>query len=559
MKKLWPSLVLLVTFFLSPVAAEAATADLWLYRESAEPVSEEQSVVWAWSAMAQDEHWGIFDFPKRPPTHEESRTVWLTTRLSAEAPEKDTLFFTTTGESVRVYLDDQIVEEAGAFAPTYAASGWRWHFIQLPGDGHEHQLTIACYSPFPRELGRLYNLSIDTATVNAANVFLLDTSFILALPVAVAMFIVVLFFYVRERMGRHLYRALLVFLGVFICWTFSALQSKFLLVHDAEFWWYVLTLMAYLLPVAANYIIYEILDGSRKTGVLWIIRGYLLLMASAIVAEFLGWHGMKNLMPLYYVFLVIYEPVVFYWTLRAAREGSRYSKAALAPIAAFTGLGVIDGINTFWHFLPTSIYLSPFGIFALAAFLLAVMRDFVVREEQLDAQADSFADDIAAAHAREEYDTLTHCLSRTMYAPLLSGTIRDARVKRQPFSVLMFDIDHFKTFNDTYGHEAGDEVLAGFAAAIRRELKENQAFLRWGGEEFIVLLPDCSLASATQFAEHLRSRIATISLHARQVTTSIGVATWHGAGDTKEKLFERVDGALYRAKEGGRNRVEKES
>lgn len=559
MRKILMPLFLLVAFFLSSATSSAATADLWLYHESEDAVPMEQSVAWARSAMAQDEHWGIFDFPRRPPTQEDMRSVWITTHLSADAPDKNTVFFTTTGESVRVWIDDTAVEEAGTFGPTFSGGGWRWHFIELPNDGREHQLTVECYSPFPRELGMLHSFSIDTAEANAARIFLLDVSFITALPVAVAMFIVTLFFYVRERMERHLYRALLTFLGVFICWTFSCLQSKFLLVDDAVFWWYILTIAAYLLPVAANYIIYEVLDGKRKEGVLWIIRGYLLLMVSAIIAETLGWHGMKNLMPLYFVFIAIYEPVVFYWTYRSAREGSRYCKALLLSIAAFSVLGVIDGINTFWHFLPTKMYLSPFGIFALAAFLLAVLRDFVVREEQLDAQADSLAGDIAAAHAREEYDPLTHCLSRTMYEPLLTGAIRDARVRREPFSVLMFDIDHFKSFNDTYGHETGDEVLAGFAAAIRHELHEGQAFLRWGGEEFIVLLPDCDLATAVDFADHLRIRIATLSLHARQVTTSIGVATWHGLDDTKEALFHRVDEALYRAKEGGRNRVEIEA
>ena len=459
---------------------------------------------------------------------------------------------------MRVFVDDRLVEQAGTYGPTLSGGGWRWHFIEVPADGHDHQLTLSCYSPFPRELGHLYNFHVDTPEANAARVFLLDVSFILALPVAVAMFIVVVFFYVRERAGRHLYRAFLAFLGVFICWTFSCLQSKFLVLEDAAFWWYLLTIACYLLPVTANALIYECLDSRRKRGVLLIIRGYLVLFFVAVVSECLGWHGMKQLMPVYFASIALLEPVAFWWTYQAARAGSRYCKAMLVPIAGFSVLGVLDGINSYWHLLPVKMYFSPFGIFAMAVFLLAVMRDFVVREEQLDAQADSLEDEIAAAQAREEYDALTHCLSRTMYEPLLTGAIHDARVNRAPLSVLMFDIDHFKSFNDTFGHEAGDEVLAGFAAAVRHELKEGQAFLRWGGEEFIVLLPGRYLAEAVDFADALRARIATLSLHARQITTSIGVATWHGAGDTKEKLFARVDAALYRAKEGGRNRVEVE-
>lgn len=557
---LFSALLLLAcaTAFLLPQAAEAAEPSLWLYRERTTGLPEEQAADWARSAMQEDEHWGIFAFPQRPPTREESHTVWLTTKLSEASPEKDTLLFGTTGQSVKVWLDDTVIYSFGTMGPARTSEGRTWHYVPLPPDAAGHQLTVECYSPFPRELGSLYYFSMDTAAQNAARVFLLDTTFIVTLPVALAMFIVVLFFYAQEKSGRRLYRALLAFLGIFIVWAFSGLESKFLLMGGAKFWWYVMTLAAYLLPVTANFIIYEILDGKRRTGVRWIIRGYVLLMGTAIVAELLGWHGLKNLMGVYFTFILIYEPLAFYWTFRAAQEGSRYCRAFLVPIGGFTLLAVVDGINFFWPFLPMNFFVSPFGIFALAAFLLAVLRQFVIREHQLGKQADSFQLAIQEAREREEYDTLTHCLSRTMFRPLLSGTLRDAQLLHQPLSIIMLDIDHFKGFNDTYGHEAGDEVLAGFAAAIRHELPAGLPFVRWGGEEFVILCPGHDLAAAARLAEKLRVRIATLSLHAQLVTTSVGVATWKGTLDTEEALFRRVDGALYRAKEGGRNCVELE-
>ena len=556
---------LAVLFFLCAFIAPlppvyAADADLWLYRESPEPVPEALASLWARSAMQGDEHWAIFNFPERPPTQEESHAVWITTHLSnLVTDERNTIFFSTTGESVRVWLDDEVLASSGAMGPTFSGGGWRWHYLTLPPGAADKQLTIECYSPFPHEVGRLHNFRVDTPEANAARIFLLDATFIITLPVALAMLIVVSFFYRKEKTDRRIYRALMAFLSVFALWAFSGLQSKFFLMPGAVFWWYMLTLAAYLLPVTANAIIYEVIDGKGKVLTLWVIRGYLLLMFSAVVAECLGWHGLKNLMPLYYVFIAIYEPVVFYWTFRAAKKGSRYAKAALVPIAMFAVLGVFDGINAYWHILPISIYFSPLGIFGLAAFLLAMLHDFVVREQQLGRQADTLTSDIAKAQEHEAYDTLTHCLTRAMLAPLLTGAIRDARVKQRPFSLLMFDIDHFKGFNDTYGHEAGDEVLAGFAAAIRHDLADSQPFLRWGGEEFVVILPDCSLEEARSIADRLRRRISGLSLHAQQITTSVGVATWHGTSDTQEHLFERVDAALYRAKEGGRNRVEVEA
>ena len=551
-------LTFLVPVFVVPDSVEAAETSLWLYRESKEGIPREQSVEWAHSAMEEDEHWVIYDFPQRPPTREESRSVWLTTHLTEDSPEKDSLLFGTSGQSVRVWLDDEVIYTFGRMGPSLVSEGRTWHYVKLPSDAAGHQLTVECYSPFPRELGSLYYFSLSEDYQNAKRIFLLDTTFIVTLPVALAMFVVVLFFFGREKSGRNLYRALLSFLGVFAVWAFAGLQSKYLFCDYIAFWWYVMTLAAYLLPVSANFIIYEILDGARRMGIRWIIRGYLGLMGVAIFAELLGWHGLKNLMGVYFTFILVFEPLAFYWTYRAAQEGSRYCRAFLVPIAAFTALGAVDGVDFFWPSLPMNFFVSPFGIFALAAFLLAVLRQFVIREQQLGAQADSFQMDIQQAREREEYDTLTHCLSRTMFRPLLTGTLHDARVQHQSVSLLMFDIDHFKHFNDTYGHEAGDEVLAGFAAAIRHELPAGLPFLRWGGEEFVILCPGYDLTAAARLADRLRVSIATLSLHAQRITTSVGVATWHGTLDTEEQLFRRVDEALYRAKEGGRNRVELE-
>ena len=151
------------------------------------------------------------------------------------------------------------------------------------------------------------------------------------LPVAVAMFIVALFFYVREKTNRRLYRALLSFLGVFAVWSFSGIQAKFLVIRDVPLCWYMMSLAAYLLPITANYIIYEVIEQRFRAGVRWIMRGYGLLMFTAIVGEMLGWHALKNLMPFYFLFIAIYEPVAFYWTFRSAQSGSPYCKALLAP------------------------------------------------------------------------------------------------------------------------------------------------------------------------------------------------------------------------------------
>lgn len=122
-------------------------------------------------------------------------------------------------------------------------------------------------------------------------------------------------------------------------------------------------------------------------------------------------------------------------------------------------------------------------------------------------------------------------------------------------SLIMFDIDHFKKFNDTYGHDVGDKILIKLANLVSLNIRQNDLFARWGGEEFMVLLPRTKLENATKAAEHLRETIDQFILFEKQnVTCSFGVIQVLYE-DSKESALKRVDEALYQSKEEGRNRV----
>jgi diguanylate cyclase (GGDEF)-like protein len=123
----------------------------------------------------------------------------------------------------------------------------------------------------------------------------------------------------------------------------------------------------------------------------------------------------------------------------------------------------------------------------------------------------------------------------------------------------MIDIDHFKRVNDQWGHPLGDAVLKTFAAACQSAMRDNDKVGRWGGEEFVVLLPETDRAEAEMAATRLRARIAALTIDTRgggmiRVTVSIGTTTAH-PGDTVETLLKRADDALYDAKAAGRDRV----
>lgn len=163
-------------------------------------------------------------------------------------------------------------------------------------------------------------------------------------------------------------------------------------------------------------------------------------------------------------------------------------------------------------------------------------------------------------------DPLTGLANRKSFDSRLKEMMARANKDEGDFSLLMLDIDHFKTFNDKYGHLVGDEVLKIVARELMGTVKGRDVVARFGGEEFAVLLPSTNLNGALIVAENLRHSIASRELthrdtkeHYGLVTISVGAAQFHKGKDNATSLIKRADEALYRSKKGGRNRVTQES
>ena len=156
-------------------------------------------------------------------------------------------------------------------------------------------------------------------------------------------------------------------------------------------------------------------------------------------------------------------------------------------------------------------------------------------------------------------DSLTSLYNRRHLFELADREFQRARRYRIPLSIMMVDIDEFKRVNDTYGHAIGDQVLQGVAECCRKELRGVDVIGRYGGDEFVALLPETGLPAACQVAERLRRSIAERVLDTRAgrvaVTVSLGIAVMDDEHLTPETLIDRADKALYVAKQNGRNRV----
>ncbi len=153
------------------------------------------------------------------------------------------------------------------------------------------------------------------------------------------------------------------------------------------------------------------------------------------------------------------------------------------------------------------------------------------------------------------HDSLTGLVNRHHFEELLTQEFARSQRSGTPFSVVMMDIDHFKSVNDHFGHPTGDQVLRRFAESQQARTRTSDIFARWGGEEFVLLLPETELAGAASLAEAVRARVAETPMPGPgRITVSLAVAA-NRDGESAHGLLKRLDEALYEAKNRGRNRV----
>jgi diguanylate cyclase len=168
---------------------------------------------------------------------------------------------------------------------------------------------------------------------------------------------------------------------------------------------------------------------------------------------------------------------------------------------------------------------------------------------------------LEAIRAESLTDPLTGLGNRKYFDRSIDAAVQNALANGEPLSLLMFDIDHFKSFNDSYGHLTGDQVLRLVGMSLKQTIKGQDITARYGGEEFAVVLPNTALRQALTVADHIRRAVMAKELKKKstgeilgRVTISVGVSMLK-PGDDTDSLIERADACLYAAKRNGRNRV----
>ena len=158
-------------------------------------------------------------------------------------------------------------------------------------------------------------------------------------------------------------------------------------------------------------------------------------------------------------------------------------------------------------------------------------------------------------------DSLTGLFNRHYMEESLQRELANAQRKQRPLALVMMDLDFFKSFNDVFGHDAGDLLLTEVGSLLGSKLRSTDIACRFGGEEFVIIMPDTGLEGAARVAERIRNNVAGSPFRVSDgkdlltVTISVGVAATLGEGDTPQALLKRADEAVYEAKAQGRNKV----
>jgi len=211
---------------------------------------------------------------------------------------------------------------------------------------------------------------------------------------------------------------------------------------------------------------------------------------------------------------------------------------------------------------------TPDQLRAIVVRLLGLTQDFSQAKQTVELQLaasrqkiQELQDDLEAVRHESLTDPLTTLANRKCFDHTLADAIATSATSGTQLSLLMIDIDHFKSFNDSFGHLTGDQVLRLVALCLKQNVKGQDLAARYGGEEFAVVLPNTGLREALRVADHVRRAVMGKELMKRstgqslgRITVSIGVASWR-LGDSGQSLIERADDCLYAAKRSGRNRA----
>ena len=504
--------------------------------------------------------WQPYDYPVPPDLPKDASAVCLSWRIPLAARfVNDHILFATTNQNAYVYLDDTLVYMHGRWDDPAAARGRAFHYIHLDQNIAGKRLTILLQSAYPGWLGSIDYMRFGSSGDFLRSISFADAIYISSLSVALSLIIFLvmdLTWRGAAERRRRLQLYLIGSLASFILWTTGS-SSFFARIYGmSDLWWELHLAMLYIMPLFCIKIAQEIVSPRYAARIKIGMRVFLSVFVLAAGAEIAGMNGFMNALVLYYPLLFIGSLILIHALIRSSWQrhpACRYGVFAVIAIVAF---GTIDALHWEYHRLSLMFSTTVFSIYASIPLIFHVIRAQMMEDAALAQQNEDLARELEISQNEAQRDFLTGAYNRHQLGGGFARFSALAYERGFKFSFAIFDVDHFKIVNDTKGHLAGDQILKQIADTIHEEIDRRHLFIRYGGDEFVLLALHCDLAAMVAFCEHLRG---ILEQRLDGVTLSFGVSTWHGKKDRLQALIDRADRALYLSKERGRNTVSAEN
>ena len=507
---------------------------------------------------AADHDWRPYTTPT-PPTENDAQAVAISWEIPPNTPiTVDHILAATTNQDLCVYIDDRLVYVHGSWEILSDAYGRTLHFIDVAEPLAGKRVTFLLHSRYSAWLGSFDYFFIGSDMALFQKISITDAIYTASLSIAASLIVFLLMDLVWRGYShrRRLQLYLIAFLLSFILWATGTSSLFARLFGTTQIWTELHYIMLYLMPMLFLKITEQITARCYARPLRIVLFLYGILFAIATTIEIFGRSGYINMLFAFYPILGLTFLYPIFVLLRSSwvkHPACRYGVIAAISLMLFVG---IDALHFEYHLFTPTLSTTIFSIYAIIPFVFFLIREQMMLDAQLARENSALAQELQVSQDEAKHDFLTGCYNRFQLEPSFERFAGLAEKNGFPFSYAIFDIDHFKEVNDTHGHLAGDQVLRDIAAIIHDEIDRRHIFIRYGGDEFVLLGLHYDLEAMTAFCERLR---AILEERMGGVTLSFGVSTWHGGCDSLAGLIARADRALYRSKEKGRNAVSDES
>lgn len=528
---------------LAPPDAEPIllTGDWW-YRWGDSPRGELGKPAWATEPRGAP-GWTLAEGPHGPPGRQGRSVLWLRTQLPEWSGQDPTLFIHSVDIAFEAFVDGRRIYRFGDVTAGESVRfvGWPWHLVRLPDDFAGRMIAFRVVSDV-QDIGIAGDVFLGNRAQHIQAIVDRDIDQVV---LALLFFFVAMFTLVLWSQGDQ-WRGFLA-LGAFALlasiWTYSQTETKQLILNAPFFWCYADLGSLFLMAVALCAFVMNTY-GRRHRKLLGIVAaGFVLYAFAALLFPLTGWVSLPDTVRPFNVLEVATLLLVVVLAALETRRGDAEARIFFTGFVVFVPFALYDVANTWLAWSPP---VAPWGLLAFVAILALIMR----RRFQQVLRA-------------SVVDGLTETANRNRFDQVMDVEWRRGLRTGEPLSLVMIDLDHFKAYNDTYGHTKGDDCLRAVADVFRQACRRaGDVVARYGGEEFALVLPSTDLAGAVHVAERIRRNVERLKIAHKasgvsdRVTISAGVACVMPQQDEDPyRLVSESDTQLYRAKREGRNRV----